>query len=203
MVTHIPGTGNKLFLTFDDGPTPEITKRVLAFLSQYNAKATFFCTGKNVAANPHLFQEIEKAGHLTGNHGYNHLNGWTTKKNVYAEDCHKAVQFIPNRIFRPPFGKITPAQYSLLKKDFTIYLWTALSWDFHSMVSPELCLKRATKHLYPGSILVFHDTIKASAKLMYTLPRLLESGLSKGYQFEILPLNTKNDRKGSAEHESS
>lgn len=202
MITHIPGTGNKIFLTFDDGPTPGITNHVLAFLSQYNAKATFFCTGKNVTANPNLFQEIENAGHLTGNHGYNHLNGWITRNSVYADDCYKAARFIPNKIFRPPFGKITPGQYSVLKKDLAIYLWTALTWDFHTMVNPELCLKRATKHLYPGSILVFHDTVKASEKLTYTLPRLLESGLNKGYQFEILPLNTKNDRKGNAEHES-
>lgn len=202
MVTHVPGTGNKIFLTFDDGPTPGITNQVLAFLSHYNAKATFFCTGKNVIENQELFQEIEHAGHLTGNHGYSHLNGWTTKKSIYTEDCYKATLIIPNKIFRPPYGKITPGQYSILKKDFTIYLWTALSWDFHPVVSPELCLKKAKKHLYPGSILVFHDTEKASGKLIYTLPRLLEIGLNKGYQFDILPANTKNDRKDIAEHES-
>ncbi len=202
MVTHVPGTGNKIFLTFDDGPTPEITNRVLAFLLQYNAKATFFCTGKNVVSNPDLFQKIENAGHLTGNHGYDHLNGWTTRKSIYVEDCNKAARFIPNCIFRPPYGRITPGQYEILKKDFTLYLWTALTWDFHHMVSPELCLKRATKFLYPGSILVFHDTEKASDKLMYALPRLLEIGLNKGYQFAVLPSSTKNDRKGNAEHVS-
>jgi peptidoglycan/xylan/chitin deacetylase (PgdA/CDA1 family) len=202
MVTHIPGTENKIFLTFDDGPTPGITNRVLAFLSRYNARATFFCTGENVAACPDLFRQIEISGHLTGNHGYKHLNGWATKKSVYIEDCYKAAGKIPNRIFRPPYGRITPWQYSVLKKDFIIYLWTALSWDFHPMVNPEHCLKITTKSLKPGAILVFHDTEKASSKLMYTLPRLLELGLEQGYQFEVLPFNTKNDRKGNAEHGS-
>jgi peptidoglycan/xylan/chitin deacetylase (PgdA/CDA1 family) len=188
MVTHIPETANKIFLTFDDGPTPGITNQVLAFLSEYNAKATFFCTGKNAAANPNLIKEIEKSGHLTGNHGFNHLNGWLTKKTVYIDDCYQASKIVPNRIFRPPFGKITPGQYNHLKKDYTIYLWTALTWDFHPWISPEFCFKIATKHLNSGSILVFHDTEKASAKLMYALPRLLEYGLNQGYQFDILPL---------------
>lgn len=187
MVTHIPES-DKIYLTFDDGPTPGVTNQVLAFLHQYQAKATFFCKGENVESQRDIFQEIGNCGHVTGNHGYSHLHGWYTRNAQYINDCKKAAELIPNPIFRPPFGKLSMGQYKSLKENFTIYLWSALSWDFHPMVSPDICFKIAAKNLKPGTIIVFHDTRKASEKLMFALPRILELGLRKGYSFATLPI---------------
>jgi peptidoglycan/xylan/chitin deacetylase (PgdA/CDA1 family) len=195
MITHLPDNEKKIYLTFDDGPTPEITNRVLALLFQFNIKATFFCRGDHVEAHPAIFSEIQKQGHTTGNHGYTHLHGWYTNAQKYIDDCNKAAKLIQNKIYRPPYGKITPAQYYQLKKEYTLYLWTALSWDFHPWVSKEMCYCIAKRNVFPGSILVFHDTAKAAPKLLYALPRLIEYGLNKGYQFNPLSVNTGSDRK--------
>jgi peptidoglycan/xylan/chitin deacetylase (PgdA/CDA1 family) len=187
-IEFIPGEEKKIYLTFDDGPTPGITSQVLAFLSQYKAKATFFCKGAHVASQAKFFQMIQDSGHITGNHGFSHLHGWYTPTKKYVNDCHRAAEIIQNPIFRPPYGKLRPAQYHLLKKDFKIYLWTALSWDFHPWISKEQCLKIALRNLNPGAILVFHDTEKAFPSLNYALPRLLEEGTGKGFSFSALPL---------------
>lgn len=187
MITCLPGNENKIYLTFDDGPTPGITNQVLAFLSQFNARATFFCRGDNVMRNKDVYQLIINQGHLTGNHGYAHLHGWYTNTQKYLDDSNKAAEIIKTPIFRPPYGKITPAQYQQLKKHYTLYLWSALSWDFHPWVEPELCLHHTVKKLYPGAILVFHDTLKASKKLFYVLPRLLEAGSKNGLQYCSVP----------------
>jgi len=205
VITALPGEGNKIFLTFDDGPTPGITSQVLAFLSHYKAKATFFCNGRNVDYHRELFHQIAEEGHTIGNHGYSHLHGWYTKADKYLYDCNKAAQLIPNPIFRPPYGKITPAQYQKVKDAYTIYLWTALSWDFHPWVSGALCFKYTSLNMKPGSILVFHDTEIAFSSLKYALPRILELGLKKGYEFTALPgrINIKNDRTDTAVRESS
>jgi peptidoglycan-N-acetylglucosamine deacetylase len=188
IIDFIPEEERKIYLTFDDGPTPGITSQVLAFLSEYKAKATFFCKGENAAAHPELFQEVHEEGHLTGNHGFLHLHGWYTPAVEYVNDCYKAAEIIKYPIFRPPFGKMRFAQYNLLKKTFKIYLWTALSWDFHPWVSKEQCSKIVVKNLRPGAILVFHDTQKAFPALSYALPRLLEEGTNKGFSFSALPL---------------
>lgn len=183
IITHIPGNAKKIYLTFDDGPTPGITEQVLAFLFEYNAKATFFCRGDQVQKNLQLYNEILNSGHTTGNHGYAHLSGWCTNNRRYLEDFEKAVELIKNPIFRPPFGKISPLQYQHLKQRSTIYLWTALTWDFHPLVTPEKCLRRALRNLNPGSILVFHDSHKASRNMLYALPRLLKVGSQEGFEF--------------------
>lgn len=186
MITRFPKSENKIYLTFDDGPTPGITNQVLALLTKYKAKATFFCRGDNAESNPTLFKTIAAEGHSIGNHGFAHLHGWVTDTEQYVNDCLKAARLIPNRIFRPPFGKMTLAQHRSLKNDFTIYLWTALSWDFHPWITPRMCYWYSARNLNPGSILVFHDTEKAAAKLLYALPRLLELGLKKGYEFAAI-----------------
>jgi peptidoglycan/xylan/chitin deacetylase (PgdA/CDA1 family) len=188
MITHFSGNEKKIYLTFDDGPTPEITNQVLAFLLKYNAKATFFCCGKRVQNNPDLYSKIIEEGHVTGNHGYSHLHGWHTNTESYIADCHKASELIKSPFFRPPYGKLRMSQYKALKSHFTLYLWTALSWDFHPWVSPQRCLKIALKALKPGVIIVFHDTPKAADKLLYTLPKILETGIEQGYQFVSIPL---------------
>lgn len=187
MITHFPGDEKKIYLTFDDGPTPEITDRVLAFLLEYKAKATFFCCGENVQNNFDLYSKIIEQGHVTGNHGYSHLHGWYTDTTTYIADCYKASGQIKSRLFRPPYGKIRMSQYNILKNQYTLYLWTALSWDFHSRVGPKRCLKVVLKSLQPGSIIVFHDTSKAAEKLLYALPIILEEGTRLGYEFVSLP----------------
>jgi peptidoglycan/xylan/chitin deacetylase (PgdA/CDA1 family) len=191
IITNFPGNEKKIYLTFDDGPTPGITNQVLALLSGYQARATFFCRGDQVRSYPEIFHKTEEGGHTTGNHGYSHLHGWYSPKANYVYDCMKAAEVIPNRIFRPPYGKITPWEYRFLKKEFTLYLWTALTWDFHPRVSPAMCLKIAFRYLHPGNILVFHDTEKASRKLFYALPRILEAGMEKGLEFVAIPPVTR------------
>jgi len=203
IVYRFPENEKNIYLTFDDGPTPGITSQVLAFLLEYNVKATFFCRGDKVKQHPHLYKKITEGGHITGNHGYSHLHGWYTPFEIYLNDCKKASEVIKNQIFRPPYGKLTPKQYQSLKSDFSIYLWSALSWDFHPWVSPKMCLWYSLKYLLPGNIIVFHDTSKASSKLLYTLPRFIEAGISKGYQFSSLPVNIKNDREDTAVCEDS
>ena len=187
MITQFPGDEKNIYLTFDDGPTPEITDRVLAFLLKYNAKATFFCCGKNVLNNIGLYNRIIEEGHITGNHGYSHLHGWYTDAATYIADCEKASEIIKSTLFRPPYGKLRNSQYKALKNSYSLYLWTALSWDFHSWVSPKRCLKIVRRALQPGSIIVFHDTHKAAEKLLYTLPIILEEGIQQGYKFVSLP----------------
>lgn len=183
VIYKLPETDKKVYLTFDDGPTPGITSRVLAFLSQYNAKATFFCTGANVEKNIELFRKIKAEGHTTANHGYSHLHGWHTKTQNYTDDCNRSFEVIKSLLFRPPYGKMTFEQYNTLKNQYSIILWSALSWDFHPWVSREWCLSHSLRNMYPGSILVFHDNLKAADKLLYVLPRLLEEGGKKGYRF--------------------
>jgi peptidoglycan-N-acetylglucosamine deacetylase len=185
MVCNIPGN-NSVFLTFDDGPTPEITDRVLAFLLQYHAKATFFCIGNKVEQFPELYQTILNEGHSVGNHGYNHLHGWYTTTKTYLDDCQRASQLIKSNLFRPPYGKLTRNQYRSLLVKYRIVHWSALSWDFHPWISQDRCLRIALNSIYNGSILVFHDTWKAEKKLFYVLPRLLEEIQCQGYSAESI-----------------
>lgn len=189
MITRISGTGNKVYLTFDDGPTPEITSQVLAFLLQYNAKATFFCRGDNAEGNPNLLRSIVNGGHVLGNHTYSHLHGWYTNSEEYTSDCNRAHEILNTPLFRPPYGKIRLSQYRKLRNSYTLYLWTALSWDFHPWISKERCLKISLRNLHPGSIIVFHDNQKSARNLLYVLPKILEFGSRKGYQFASLPLS--------------
>jgi len=187
IITRIPGNSKRIYLTFDDGPTPGITEQVLAFLLKYNAKGTFFCRGDQVQKHVQLYNEILVNGHTLGNHGYAHLNGWLTGAKKYLDDYDRAWELIKSPIFRPPYGKILPRQYWLLQQKCKIYLWTALSWDFHPWVSPEKCLRNSLRHLNTGSILVFHDSHKASQNMLYALPKLLEAGKKKGFEFCALP----------------
>jgi len=172
-----------LFLSFDDGPHPEVTKFVLDELRKYNARASFFCIGKNVIAYPGLYDQIVNEGHTTGNHSYNHLNGWKTENKKYLADVEKAAAFINSNLFRPPYGRIHSSQVRKLKK-FKIIMWDILSGDFDEGLSNEKCFANVINHALPGSIVVFHDSEKAYGKLKYVLPKLLEYYHSRGYVFE-------------------
>ncbi len=177
----IPGVQNEIFLTFDDGPHPAITPFVLDCLRQYNAKATFFCIGKNVQLYPHIFQQILDQGHSIGNHTHNHLNGWKTKDSEYFKNIILAKKYIDSNFFRPPYGRITRFQIQQLQPVFNIIMWDVLSGDFDINVSPQKCLQNVVSNTSPGSIIVFHDSEKAFPRVKYALPKSLNFFAEKGY----------------------
>ena len=164
----------EVFLTFDDGPHPTITPFVLDCLKQYNAKATFFCIGKNVQQYPEVYRQILDEGHSVGNHTYNHLNGWKTNDKDYFEDIQQAANIINSKLFRPPYGRITKFQQQQLQSAFKIVMWDVLSGDFDVNLSKENCLQNVIKHAKQGSVIVFHDSEKAYQRLEYALPLVLQ-----------------------------
>jgi peptidoglycan/xylan/chitin deacetylase (PgdA/CDA1 family) len=176
-------TGKKLYLTFDDGPTPVVTEKILDILDQYQAKATFFCLGRNVERHPEIYREILKRGHQTGNHTYSHLKGWETRNKEYFQDIELAEQFIDSYLFRPPYGRIRRVQLKYLKKKYNIILWDVMSHDYEKFWSKERCLRAVMRYTKDGSIIVFHDSEKAFDKTCFVLPKLLEVFMAKGYEF--------------------
>lgn len=176
-----------LYLTFDDGPTPGITAEVLSILDRYNAKATFFCIGRNAERYPDIFKQILANGHAAGNHTYSHLKGWYTGNRDYFNDIALAARFVPSRLFRPAYGMITPSQIRYLKRQYRIVLWSIMSFDFDRDTSPGKCLGHVLTHARPGSVVVFHDSLRASEKVLYALPRVLEHFRGKGYSFNAIP----------------
>jgi peptidoglycan/xylan/chitin deacetylase (PgdA/CDA1 family) len=179
-----------VYLTFDDGPHPIATPFVLEQLAQYNAKATFFCIGKNVAHHTGIYKDIQAQGHAVGNHTHNHLNGWHTEKEKYINDTRQAEQYIDSRIFRPPYGRITRGQINALTRGshpYKIYMWDVLSGDFDTTITPQQCLDNVIKNIEPGSIVVFHDSQKAWERMSYALPKVLEHCSLNNWQIKALP----------------
>lgn len=189
-VWDVPNIENKIYLTFDDGPTPKITEWVLEELQKYNAKATFFCIGNNIQKHPEILKKITNKGHSLGNHTFNHLNGWKTSTQKYLENtklCEDSSLNLQSKLFRPPYGKIKPSQSKKLRKlGYKIIMWDVLSADFDSSISPKKCLKNILQNVASGSIIVFHDSMKAFPNLEYTLPESLKFLKEKGYIFENL-----------------
>ena len=190
-IWDVPNGENKIYLTFDDGPTPEITEWVLEELQKYNAKATFFCIGHNIQKYPEIFPKVIEKGHSIGNHTFNHLNGWKTPINEYIENvslCQSEILNLQSQIcnlFRPPYGKIKLSQSKKLRKfGFKIIMWDVLSADYDQTISPEKCLVNVLRNVKSGSIIVFHDSIKAFPNLEYTLPKALEILTKRGFLFE-------------------
>ncbi len=176
-----------VYLTFDDGPTPEITDWVLQQLEEYQAKATFFCIGKNVVTHPSLFREIETKGHRIGNHTFNHFNGWETETSIYLQNVVNCSEVMNTRLFRPPYGRIKRKQAKALKQDgYQIVMWSVLSGDFDQGLSKEQCLENVLKFVNDGDIVVFHDSVKAFRLLEYVLPKALKALQKKGFVFEVL-----------------
>ncbi|MCC7401296.1 MAG: polysaccharide deacetylase family protein [Chitinophagaceae bacterium] len=180
-----------LYLTFDDGPHPSVTSFVLDELRKYQAKATFFCIGKNVAAYPDVYKKILDEGHAVGNHTYHHLNGWKTKNKTYLEDVKKASGLIDSSLFRPPYGRIKISQFKRLseymnKLRIKVVMWDVLSGDFDLGISPEHCALNVLQYAKPGSIVVFHDSSKASPRIKYALPQTLKFFHEKGFRFHSL-----------------
>jgi len=184
-----------IYLTFDDGPVPEITPEILEILHQFNVKATFFVVGDNVRKHPELFNQLNIAGHSIGNHTFHHLNGWHTSPGSYAEDVFRCSTLVPTNLFRPPYGRFTPSQYLLLRKHFNFVLWSVLTYDFDRHITPEECLKIAVSNSGPGSVVVFHDSLKAAGNIMYALPRFLGHFREQGYRFEAFSYNAPSSAK--------
>lgn len=245
LLWNLPANTKTLYLTFDDGPIPEITPWVLSLLKEFNAKATFFCIGDNIAKHPKVFKQILAEGHSIGNHSFNHLNGWKTSAEDYVENVFlteyqilksssetesekiegriynsrqegecKANPYtaqvssrsshndgtssnlnLPayntpplfSKLFRPPFGKISPVQIKKLQqRGYKIVMWDVLSEDYNRGLSAEKCFKNVINYAKPGSIIVFHDSLKASANLQEILPKVLKFYKEKGYEFKGL-----------------
>ena len=181
---EVPNTKNKIYLTFDDGPTPEITDWTLDILKQFNIKATFFCLGQNVEKHPKIYQRILDEGHAVGNHSYAHLSGWKTKDEDYFKDFEKSQSLIKSTLLRPPYGRITKSQAKHLKNQYNIIMWSVLSGDFDEKTPPEKCLENVIKHTKSGSIIVFHDSKKAAINLKYALPKAIENLMERGFVFD-------------------
>lgn len=177
-----------LYLSFDDGPHETATPFVLDVLKQYNARASFFCIGKNVARYPDLYQRILAEGHTVGNHTEHHLNGWKTNDDAYLADVATAAGRINSQLFRPPYGRIKKSQAGKLQRDgqYQVIMWDVLSGDFDETLPPEACLGYVVYHAKPGSIVVFHDSTKAWPRLQYALPKVLAHFAAEGYRFEAL-----------------
>jgi peptidoglycan/xylan/chitin deacetylase (PgdA/CDA1 family) len=181
-IWEIPNNEKKVYLTFDDGPIPEITEWTLAQLKKHNAKATFFCIGDNIQKYPEVYQKVIEHGHAIGNHTFNHLKGWETSLEDYIENTKKCSETMSNQqlktencqLFRPPYGKIKPSQAKTLRKlGYKIIMWDIISMDFDQNISPEKCLDNVLKNIESGSIIVFHDSVKAWKNLEYVLPKTL------------------------------
>lgn len=180
-----------IYLTFDDGPIPDVTEFVLETLATYHAKATFFCIGNNIQKHPDIFQKVINGGHGIGNHTFNHLRGWATDDDIYFENIAQCKDEILNRgavtnLFRPPYGRIKRSQASKVSADYQIIMWDVLSGDFSQKLSPKTVLEKTLRHTEAGSIVLFHDSIKANENMSYALPRFLEHFSEKGFRFEHL-----------------
>ncbi|MBT4337339.1 MAG: polysaccharide deacetylase family protein [Bacteroidetes bacterium] len=178
----------KVFLTFDDGPTTEVTPWILEVLERYQAKATFFCVGENVVKQNVLYQQIIDAGHRTGNHTYNHLNIKDVTRSSYINNVTKCSHVVNSRLFRPPYGKIRPTIAKRLKRmGYKLVMWTILSYDFDTDLSPGFILRKIIRQTRPGSIIVFHDNVKAFQNLQILLPRYIAYMKNQGYSFDVIP----------------
>ncbi len=177
-----------IYLTFDDGPTQNVTEEVLNILKRYNAKATFFCIGRNVERYPELFSRIINEGHSAGNHTYSHLNGWITKNKEYFCDIETARLLIKSSLFRPPYGKIRRSQIRHLCKSYKIIMWDIMSYDFDPYVSKEKCISNVLNSIRPGSIIVFHDSLKTADKVVYALPEILDYSKTNNFICKAIKL---------------
>ena len=175
-----------IYITFDDGPVPEVTPLVIDLLDEYNIKATFFCVGENVEKYPEVYNEVLKRGHRTGNHTYNHLKGASVSTNEYVANVEKASLNIQSNLFRPPYGRIKKDQKKALKPGYEIVMWDVITHDYNSSLSPQTIMQNIRRYSRNGSLVVFHDSIKAERNMLTVLPLAIEYWNSKGYSFDVL-----------------
>lgn len=184
LVWKIPTNEKEIYLTFDDGPTPGVTDWVLDLLDQYNAKATFFCVGTNIVKYPELFNKLIKKEHRIGNHTFDHLNGWTSDKKTYVRNIMKSEDLHSTGLFRPPYGKIPYSEIKRLKEKFSIIMWDVLAGDFDLSNTGQQCVNNVIHASEKGSIVVFHDSLKAEGNLKYALPLILDHFTKEGFVFK-------------------
>lgn len=191
-IWNIKNDENAVYLTFDDGPIPYVTEEILKILEQEKVKATFFCIGDNIKKHPDIFLKIIQAKHAIGNHTFNHLKGWNTKLQVYVSNvdlCQQELEQlnINSRLFRPPYGKISIKQSRFLrKKGYKIIMWDVLSKDFDCKINAQKCFDNVVKNTSSGSIIVFHDSLKAQQNVLKSLPKVIQALKAKGFTFKKL-----------------
>lgn len=193
LIWDIPNSDKRIFLTFDDGPIPEVTEWVLDLLKEEKIKATFFCIGDNIQKHPSIYTRIISEGHQTGNHTFNHLNGWETNTANYianfklCENEQLKINTENSYLFRPPYGKIKASQSRIIRQlGYKIIMWDVLSYDFDAKVSPEECLQNVISNTSQGSIIVFHDSLKAEKNMKYAIPKTIQFLKSKGFVFDVI-----------------
>lgn len=183
-IYNIRGSGKKLYLTFDDGPDPESTPRILDILHSHGVKATFFCTGNRVVAAPGLFARIAAEGHRVGNHGYSHLNGLKTPIRDYCADVFKGRDITCSNLFRPPYGRLRVRQYRILERSMKIVFWGLMPYDFDQNLTSAGSYAILTHRMRSGSVIVLHD--KSSSTSLQYLDRFLKKALDDGYSFGLV-----------------
>ena len=178
-----------IYLTFDDGPTPQVTTWLLDLLDSYDAKATFFCMGKNVKNHPELYKKYLSNGHGVGNHTMNHLKGVRTKLSDYVKDVEEARKYIDSTLFRPPYGKYSAKQHKALSNlNYNTIFWSYLTYDFDKTLSSKKRINNVIQNVKSGSILVFHDSVKAFPQLEKDLPVILNYLKNEGYLFKAIKM---------------
>ncbi len=186
LIWRLPKPNKTVYLTFDDGPIPEVTPWVLEVLAKENVKATFFCVGENVQKHHDIYNMILAGGHEVGHHTFNHLPAFKTDKNAYQENVRSANELVKTDLFRPPHGQLRLSQIIKMRKKFRIILWDVLSADFDHKITPDKCLKNIISKARNGSIIVFHDSLKAEKNLKYALPRAIQYLKEQGYEFGVI-----------------
>lgn len=186
-VWNLPSEQKVVYLSFDDGPTPFVTEKVLELLEEYQAKATFFCIGKNIEQHPELFNLVKEKGHHIGSHTYSHLNGWKSKPTDYLNDYQKGRDLARSNLFRPPYGRILLNPLQTIQKQDKVIMWDILSKDYDASQTPETVLNNVLRNIKPGAIIVFHDSEKAKKNVLAVLPQLLQYLKQQGYAMEAIP----------------
>ncbi len=188
-----PGAQKIIYLTFDDGPIPVVTEFVLNQLAAYQAKATFFCVGENLSRYPKIARQVVQQGHCLANHTHNHLRGWAISTDAYVQNIQQCQEQIDQiqpttgvKFFRPPYGRIKNKQFFKIKSSYRVIMWDILTYDFDINLAPEKILQEAIKETTAGSVVVFHDSVKAFPNLQYVLPRFLHYFAGLGYSFNLL-----------------
>jgi peptidoglycan/xylan/chitin deacetylase (PgdA/CDA1 family) len=187
LVWNFDRSTRNIYITFDDGPTEHITPEILDILRAFDAKATFFCIGGNVAKWPGNYRAIQNEGHSVGNHTWNHMSGWEYSDFSYYKNVLECGLVVKSNLFRPPYGRITRSQVKGLKQRYKIIMWDVLSADWSADTTPEKCYENAVNNCQPGSIVVFHDSEKAKKNMLYALPKALKFWAKEGYQFKKIP----------------
>jgi peptidoglycan/xylan/chitin deacetylase (PgdA/CDA1 family) len=183
---NLPNKQNKIYLTFDDGPTPEVLPLILKTLDTYKVPATFFCVGENMQKHPDLVKEMLKRNHVIGNHTFNHISGWRTKNVDYFENVEACQKVYKSKLFRPPYGRLRASQANELRRKYKIIMWNVLSYDYDKKVLPEICFRNVIDATKSGSVIVFHDNVKALKNLEYALPRSIDFLLKKDFVFDVI-----------------